>query len=177
MTESHDEHLDSLLGEALRNDPPSPDMVERIVALTDGPVCDLLDRSGAMDEDAMIERILAATTNRPAVIAHLGWLTTAWRTAAIVSIAASLFAIVWTLSQPVTRGAQFTTIASDLQILSELDISTDSEFEQQLWQLSASLDTLATDDPWAVSTDALVDRAAEPADWFDAPTTQTPAWF
>lgn len=192
----HDEHLDPLLAEALdaMDEQSSGELIARICALTDSALTEALDRaigprSVACDDEALVGDILAATTHRPAVVGRIFGvpLTAAWRIAAMVALAAGLY-LVFTAFSPVATGptnpgpvamtqddgSVMNELERELDLLSQADERT---IDQQIAQVSAGVDQIATDALWADSPDALVDRAAESVDWYEVDSEGVPAWF
>lgn len=193
----HEEHLDPRLTEALGPVEPDPALAQRILALTDARLTEALDRalgphSVACDRDELVHRILAATSERPAVVGRIGfaWGRAAWRVAAAVAVCAGAYLLVTSLTEPSTELAQPVQIAENTgeTPVSELDemereitLFADADtpaFEQRIALVSAGVEQMRSDTMWAESPDALVDRAADPADWYPSDdAAATPEWF
>jgi len=121
MNASHDEHLDPLLAEALGPaDEPRPELVGRICDLTDARLSAALDRaigpdSVACDDAALVQRILAVTTDRPAVAGRIGFATgplrSAARIAAVFLLAVAAYAVITAVTNPAPRPPAPTAVA------------------------------------------------------------------
>ncbi len=202
MNERHDEQLEPLLDQLLGAEEPSDDLVERICQLTDRPLCDALDEaigpdSVMCDHDALVGRIMAATSERPAVLARIGVFGVAWRVAAMIAVAGGLYLTVLGLtgsgsttsrsihspqiaavSPSATDESSDSSITDIEQAMASFTAATDWAFDQRVQQVNSGLDRVAADSFWADSPVALVERAAESADMYEASTSNsTGAWF
>ncbi|MCC6682284.1 MAG: hypothetical protein IT445_15385 [Phycisphaeraceae bacterium] len=198
MNERHDEQLEPLLDQLLGAEEPADDLVERICQLTDGPLCDTLDQaigpdSVTCDHEALVRRIMAATSERPAVLARIGMFGVAWRMAAMLAVAGGLYLVVLGLTGSDRDSAQTPQIAdvlppatddssnsslSDIeQAIASFTAATDWAFDQRVQRVNSGLDRVAAESFWADSPVALVERAAESADMYEGAATSTGAWF
>lgn len=198
MNDHHDDNLDPLLAEVLGPDEPRPQLVDEICELTDARLTDALEQAIGphtveCDHDELVRRILAATSERPAVIARIGFarpLRTVLRFAAMVALVAGAYLVITavmtptTPEQPIARGPENTVNSSvsaiDAMELEFASLASDdtSSFDQRIALVSAGVDQIGTDAVWADSPDALVDRAAETTGWYDSGNTPaTSTWF
>lgn len=198
MNDHHDEHLDPLLAEALGPDEPRAELIDRICDLTDGKLNAALDRalgphSVSCGHDELVQRILAATSERPAVAGRIGT-GSPWRSvvriAAMVALAVGAYVVVTAVMTPAptlqdqvaTDDLPAKTADSALDAMeyefASLTGSTSSPFDQRIALVSTGVDQMRGDAVWAESPDVLIDRAAERADWYDdSEGAQVPMWF